>query len=203
MMMVLVSGGLTNIYLLILILFIIKTESLLKYLKCDFKNLMKKTFLAFYFGWTWLLMTIPLFIICSIYWKEFLIALGQSKIIDIDIHDQYLIRHFDQIDSWWKISVMFMEVGILGPLVEEFCFRFLLYRFLRERIWPLVAMIVSSVVFATMHFNLVAWLPLFAMGFVLVHSYEYFRSILVPMVIHGSFNMLVVCSLFYSYNFAK
>ncbi|MDR1457938.1 MAG: CPBP family intramembrane metalloprotease [Puniceicoccales bacterium] len=199
MMIVLLGGAIANVCELVLAIYIIRKESLLDCLKSDFRNLIKNIFPALGRSLICFLISIPLLIFCEIFWKKFLILLMDNKIIHINLDAQYLVGHFAQVDSGLKLSLMLINTILLCPMMEEIIFRFLLYRFLKLRMAYLAGMLISSVVFATMHCNLALWLPLFAMGLILVHSYERFGNLLIPIAIHAIFNMLTTCVLYWQY----
>jgi membrane protease YdiL (CAAX protease family) len=197
MMMVLLSVTIANICALVLAIYIIRKESLLDCLKFDFSNLIENISLAIGRGLLCFLISMPLLIFCRIFWEKFLTTLTYNKIIDINLDAQYLVKHFAQVDSGLKLSLMLIDSILLCPVIEEIIFRFLLYRFLKCRMSYLAGTLISSGVFATMHCNWVMWLPIFAMGLILVRSYEHFGSLLVPVAIHAILNTLTICTLLY------
>jgi membrane protease YdiL (CAAX protease family) len=84
-------------------------------------------------------------------------------------------------------AMSFMAV-IMAPLVEETIFRGYLYPVMKRwlGIWP--SLLITSLVFAAGHGSAALMLPLFVLGILLVLSYEFTGSILMPMAIHACFN---------------
>lgn len=86
------------------------------------------------------------------------------------------------------ISFMFLAV-VISPIIEELFFRGFLLTFLKNYTTPLLAIVLSSGVFAFAHLNLGVVIPLWFLGIVLGVAYEHTGSLLVPMTIHGCFNL--------------
>ncbi len=76
---------------------------------------------------------------------------------------------------------------VLAPVGEEVLFRGVLYRFLRE--WNRVgAAIVTSVVFAAVHFYPVGFLSFVFLSLALVAVYELTHNLFAPVLLHCLFN---------------
>lgn len=82
---------------------------------------------------------------------------------------------------------MAFAVGVV-PLFEEILFRGGLYRALRAEIGPGSAALASSVVFAALHFNETALLPLVVLSLFFVAVYEWTGSLWACVVLHACFN---------------
>lgn len=89
--------------------------------------------------------------------------------------------------GWTTISLAVLAVFI-APVSEELMFRAGLYRFLKGRLSARFALIVSSLLFALMHFNTLSFLPLLLIGMLLCRAYERSGNILVPIGFHALFN---------------
>ncbi|HVU38694.1 MAG TPA: CPBP family intramembrane glutamic endopeptidase [Opitutales bacterium] len=77
----------------------------------------------------------------------------------------------------------------LAPVNEELLFRAGIYRFLKGKFPTTVALAVTSVLFALAHVNLLQFLPLAAIGWLLARTYERSGHIGVCMVFHALFNL--------------
>jgi membrane protease YdiL (CAAX protease family) len=77
---------------------------------------------------------------------------------------------------------------VLAPLCEEFFFRGLLYGAAKRYLGFPGAAILSAVAFGFVHMHLPAFLPLTALGLVLVLLYERTGSLIAPMTLHAVFN---------------
>ena len=88
----------------------------------------------------------------------------------------------------WQI----LYTGILMPILEELVFRGLVYRTLRRWIPFWGAMLVSAVLFAFYHGNLVQFVYAFLCGLLLAYFFEKSGSIFAPILAHMVMN-LVAC----------
>ncbi|MBI3614890.1 MAG: CPBP family intramembrane metalloprotease [Candidatus Omnitrophica bacterium] len=75
-------------------------------------------------------------------------------------------------------------VVVVGPVAEEMFFRGLLYGWLRVRIGVGRALILSALLFAGLHANLLAFLPIIGLGLLLGWVYERTGSLAVPIAVH-------------------
>ena len=82
--------------------------------------------------------------------------------------------------------------GVIISGAEELIFRGFIYKSLRKRCSCLAAILISSVAFGYYHGTLVQGVYAGAIGLVLAFSYERYRSVLAPWVIHGSANITSV-----------
>lgn len=91
--------------------------------------------------------------------------------------------------SWSPMFVMITLLAVIvAPLSEELFFRAFLYRSLKTYLSPTLAAILSSLLFAVMHWNWHSSLSLFILGLWLCRSYEKSGNIWVPITLHALFN---------------
>lgn len=81
---------------------------------------------------------------------------------------------------------------ILGPFSEELLLRFLLYPWLRHKLGVATAIVLSSIIFAGIHFNLPFFFHYFAIGALLAIVYERTRNFPVIVAIHSLWNAWVI-----------
>jgi membrane protease YdiL (CAAX protease family) len=86
------------------------------------------------------------------------------------------------------IVILFSTVAMLAPFCEEIIFRAFLYSAARRRIGIFPAVLLSSLVFAFIHFDKGGTLMLLALGPVLALAYERTRSLWPSMIAHGLWN---------------
>lgn len=89
--------------------------------------------------------------------------------------------------------------GIIGPIFEEFLFRFdLIRRLLKFNSNKLVTAIISAVIFGLFHTNIITIVYAFIVGF--INSYIYIRdkNIMKPIIVHVAGNIFV--NLLFEYN---
>ena len=90
---------------------------------------------------------------------------------------------------------MFVLTGIVIPFAEEAFFRGVIYRYLRR--WGVVvATLVSALVFAVAHLNLLVGLVAFFLGIGTAVVYERSKSLTAAFVVHAVFNTLAVLLLY-------
>jgi membrane protease YdiL (CAAX protease family) len=91
--------------------------------------------------------------------------------------------------------IMLLAV-VAAPLCEEFIFRGLIYGGLRRSISAPRAMLMSAAVFAVVHPPL-SMLPVFVLGLCTAWTYERSKSLLAPMLVHASYNAVILGSQFW------
>jgi membrane protease YdiL (CAAX protease family) len=101
-------------------------------------------------------------------------------------------RHFSRPSQF--VNFM-LEAVILSPLIEELFFRGFLLTFLKKYTSTWMALILSSGVFAFVHVNLGAALPLWFLGLALGLAYEHTGSLLLPITLHSCWNLATALSL--------
>ena len=102
--------------------------------------------------------------------------------------DQVIVQAFQQSkDAGLRLSII-VAAGLVAPVVEELVYRGLIYGFARSLIghWP--AAVLSSAIFALVHVDAVASLPLFVLALGLATAYDRSRSLWVPVLMHMLFN---------------
>lgn len=77
---------------------------------------------------------------------------------------------------------------VAAPLVEELLFRGYMYRTLRELTHPVFSAVIVAGLFAVVHGNLPALLPLWVFSLLLTIAYEATRCLWVPIGMHAFFN---------------
>jgi len=85
---------------------------------------------------------------------------------------------------------LILTVGILSPISEELFFRGLAYTAIKNKFSMPLAAIVTSVVFSIIHFDIYFFIVYFFIGIVLVISLELTQTILAPIILHVTYNIL-------------
>jgi len=101
----------------------------------------------------------------------------------------------DGVSYNWEFVMLLILGGIVAPLKEETLFRGLIYAPLRETYGPGKGIIFTGLFFATLHLDLVRFLPLFVGGVILTWLYERTSSIWPSIVAHGTWNILMALAL--------
>jgi membrane protease YdiL (CAAX protease family) len=88
-----------------------------------------------------------------------------------------------------KVVIGFLAI-VVAPVVEELVFRGLIYPTLKQNGFPRLALWGTSLLFATIHGNLVILLPLTFLAVVLTLLYEATDNLLAPILAHSIFNFV-------------
>lgn len=97
--------------------------------------------------------------------------------------------------SVWEFALLVVLGGIVAPIREEMLFRGLIYPPLRQGFGRAKGMLLTGLFFATLHFDVVRFIPLFLGGMVLTWLYERSSSIWPTVVAHGTWNILMAVAL--------
>ncbi|CAM3080234.1 CPBP family intramembrane glutamic endopeptidase [Rariglobus hedericola] len=116
-------------------------------------------------------------------WKIVVESLG------FPMEEQEMVDLFRNAESPSFLVAMIVLASVIAPVTEEMIFRAGLFRYLRTRIPRWLALILPAVIFAVLHGNVVAFLPLFALGLFFALAYERTGNIAVPMIAHALFNL--------------
>lgn len=95
----------------------------------------------------------------------------------------------------WEFALLTILGGVIAPIKEEIVFRGLIYPPLRQALGKGKGILLTGMFFATLHFELVRFLPIFIGGVVLTWLYERSSSIWPSIVAHGTWNILMAAAL--------
>lgn len=98
--------------------------------------------------------------------------------------------------SFENFMVMLLLAGLLVPLVEELAFRGLLQGWIRERLGPAPAIVLSALIFALMHGIPMLIPALMLVGGLLAWLYERSGSLWPAIAMHASFNVIMTTTLY-------
>lgn len=112
-----------------------------------------------------------------------------------DVRDQVLADAGAPLGTFEFLLLLVFGVAI-APLVEEFVFRGLVFRYLRARWTFLPAAAVSAAAFAVIHLSPRLIPSLFVLGFLFAAVTERYRSLYPAVVVHGLNNALALGILF-------
>ena len=88
----------------------------------------------------------------------------------------------------WQLVVMGFTAIVLAPVAEEALFRGVLYTALRQRGYRRLAVWGNAMLFALIHFNIAAIVPLIFLALVWTWLYERTGNLLAPIAAHMTFN---------------
>jgi len=129
------------------------------------------------------LIALPVISLLGYAWKTVLQSFGYAT------PDQEMVELFRQTDSPGKLVLLTVLAAVVAPLTEEIIFRAGLFRYLSTRAPRWLAVTAPAAVFAALHDNAVAFLPLFALGVFFSLAYERTGRISVTIMAHGLFNL--------------
>lgn len=91
------------------------------------------------------------------------------------------------------VLALFVLFGIgIAPVTEEIMFRGFLQTAMREVLPPRGAILASSFMFALVHGNAFAFLPILVLGLLLGHLFDKRRTLAAPIIVHAAHNALMM-----------
>lgn len=91
-----------------------------------------------------------------------------------------------------SFGLQILGVGLLVPIVEELLFRGIIYKRMKEIMPTLQAGISCALLFGVLHANIVQGIYGFCIGILMCLVYERFHSLVAPILMHVSANLVVV-----------
>lgn len=124
---------------------------------------------------------IPVLWLTGYFWENFL------QRCHVHLSPQWLVAAYANEPIGWTKMIFAAVATTLVPIVEEWTFRGIIYRLLKAHTSTYLAVVASGVIFATMHFDLCAFGPLFVLGIFLALAYER-NGLYGSMLLHATFN---------------
>lgn len=105
------------------------------------------------------------------------------------VHDsQAAVNAVRDANRWWERSLLLTFAAITAPILEEVVFRGILWPVVRDCGWRRRGALGVGLLFALIHFNAAALLPLWFLGLFWIWLYERCGDLSAPMVSHALFN---------------
>lgn len=111
------------------------------------------------------------------------------ELLGLPVKLQDLANLFTATDSPLQLLALTLMAVVVAPLGEEVMFRAGAFRIARRFLPRWGALLLSALLFATLHRSAVHFLPLTVLGVIFALAYEKSGSLLVPVVAHGLFNL--------------
>lgn len=106
----------------------------------------------------------------------------------------------EMIQSLIKFPVTsLIQVCVLAPIIEEILMRGVVLGGLKNTYGCVIALLISALLFAFLHFNMVQTLSAFVCGIVLGLLYIKTNSIFCCMIAHGGYNLISYIAMIYPY----
>jgi membrane protease YdiL (CAAX protease family) len=105
-----------------------------------------------------------------------------------ELEVQEPVKMFQESKSIVHLSLSIIMACIAAPVVEEFLFRGYMYGTVKRLTNPVFAAVIIGGLFAVVHGNLPALLPLWVFSILLCLAYEFTRCLWVPVGMHVFFN---------------
>jgi membrane protease YdiL (CAAX protease family) len=109
--------------------------------------------------------------------------------LGVSVPRQWLQEQVLSLTSVSELQIFIFCGGVVVPVIEELIFRGVIYKGLRAKMPAVIAVSVTSLLFAVVHVEPWSFLPIFIMSFLLCYSLEKTKSIAVPIVIHSINNL--------------
>ena len=128
------------------------------------------------------LLVVPVVYGSMFIWQEVLFAFG------ITPKEQDILKMIRGAKNPLVRGYLLTLAIAVAPVFEETFFRGFMYPALKHRLGTVGGLVVVSLLFASVHFNLNALVPVFVLGAMLGLAYEITGTILVPITVHVLFN---------------
>jgi len=83
-----------------------------------------------------------------------------------------------------NIIISLICSGFIGPIIEELLFRGIIYNELKKKYKIMTSILITSIVFALIHGNIITIFYTFGLSFLLIYVYEKDKNILSPIILH-------------------
>jgi len=120
----------------------------------------------------------------------FLIGIINDLIL-AEFSEQKIVNDLRTQSNIVKINII-INALIFAPIVEEIIFRKILFTLLFKRFNLLLSAIVTSILFACVHYSVLSFSVLFTFGTILCFVYYYTGKICYPIILHFLFNVMMI-----------
>ncbi|MEE9584144.1 MAG: type II CAAX endopeptidase family protein [Candidatus Brocadiales bacterium] len=109
-------------------------------------------------------------------------------------HQEIVLRFLEE-RSYFGIIAIIAFGALIGPVAEEVLFRGFLQPALRDTMGRVKAILITSFLFAMVHFNVYIFLQIFILGLLLGYLYEKTNTLVAPITVHILHNSVSLCVL--------
>ncbi len=111
-------------------------------------------------------------------------------------HQEVVLRFMEESSYSGTIAIIIFGV-LVGPVAEEILFRGFLQPVLKDIMGGTKAILLTSLLFALVHFNLYILLQIFILGVLLGYLYEDTGTLVAPVTVHVLHNSVSLCVLLF------
>ena len=123
-------------------------------------------------------------------WRLFLDTIG------IEYEFQLPVLLVQNGGSPVEMALMICLIVIVAPICEELVYRGFLFRYLNHRLPRGLSILVPSLIFALMHFNLHSFMPLLVLSIALCIVYRASGNLVSSVTVHALFNLVNVLMIY-------
>jgi CAAX protease family protein len=147
---------------------------------------------AFGFSNNWKVAVLVGAVICIVFlpigWGLQIVSIEVMSHFSVQPNQQEAVQALGQVKGWTDCIALAGVAVVLAPIAEEILFRGILYTFIKQVGYPKLALWGTSVLFATIHWNLMTLVPLLVLAITLTLLYEKTDNLLAPIAMHSLFN---------------
>jgi membrane protease YdiL (CAAX protease family) len=96
----------------------------------------------------------------------------------------------------WFLFLSIILIVLIAPIIEEILFRGFIYTAIRNKFGRRMAYLLSTILFAGLHANLIGFLPISVLGILLAYLYEHTGSLIPSITVHVTHNSLIALFVF-------
>ena len=119
-----------------------------------------------------------------------LLILSLSALLLSEYPQQEMVSALDNSSAWRRASY-FVGITILSPIIEEITFRVIIYKALKYYLGIFPSLFFSSLLFASIHQNILALPTLFLIGCYFSFLYQKYNTVIYPILAHSIFNLVM------------
>jgi membrane protease YdiL (CAAX protease family) len=123
-------------------------------------------------------------------------CINLMELMHLEVDEQLPVQFLREAHSLGKVLYLGFATILLAPVAEEMLFRGILYPQIKNLGYPRLALWSVAVLFALIHVNLAAFLPLVFLALMLTMLYEWTNNLLACIVVHSLFNAANFAALF-------
>ena len=123
------------------------------------------------------------------YFNLILLGIILSLIYNVFAYYLNFLLKTSLFDNNNNLIITLISAGLIGPIIEELMFRGIIYNELKSKYKNMKAILITTIFFAIIHFNIIQILYALAIGFILIFVYEKYKNIKAPIILHMTSNI--------------